>query len=67
MKIRYLAGLLSALLATPLHAHSGHGQGGDGFTLLHYLSEAEHVAALVLLPLLALVAGVKHRQQRRQR
>lgn len=66
MKIRHLAGLLPALLATPLHAHSGHGQGGHGFTLLHYLSEAEHVAVLVLL-LLALVAGVKHWQQRRQR
>ena len=66
MKIRHLAGWLPALLATPLHAHSGHGQGRDGFTLLHYLSETEHVGIAVPV-LLALAAGTTLWYRRRQR
>ena len=50
---------LLALLAAsgPLWAHPGHGQHGHhGFSLLHYLTEPEHVAGLVLL--VAVIGGV---------
>jgi len=43
------------LFSAPLLAHTGHGRHGGDFSLLHYLSEPQHVAGVALL--LALVIG----------
>lgn len=50
--------LLSLLgLSGQLLAHPGHGHPGQhGFSLLHYLSEPEHVAGLALV--MALIGGI---------
>lgn len=59
--------LLSGILfSSSLWAHPGHGHSPQhGFSLLHYLSEPEHVAGLVLL--VAVIAAVAARVVRRQR
>ncbi|MGM0595227.1 MAG: hypothetical protein ACQETD_11900 [Pseudomonadota bacterium] len=57
--------LLTPLCGTAL-AHSGHGRGGEGFSLLHYLSEPEHVAAIALLPVLAAAAWVWQRRRNKR-
>ena len=44
------------LLASGASAHPGHGQPGDGTSLLHYLTEPIHVVAIVAV-LLTVVSG----------
>lgn len=57
---------LAILVSTPLYAHSGHGRAGGDFSLLHYLSEVEHVAGVVLL-LAVIAVGARLLWQRHQR
>jgi hypothetical protein len=61
-----LTTLATLLLAAPalLSAHSGHGK-TDGETLLHYLTEPQHLAA-VLTTLLIAVLIVRIGLQRRK-
>jgi hypothetical protein len=52
---RYKAFLVAATGWAALaqaHPGHGHGHGAKGYSLLHYLSEPEHVAALVLVVVL---------------
>jgi hypothetical protein len=61
----FLAALCFSALA---QAHSGHGRDGGDSTLLHYLSEPEHVAALVLLvAVIGGAIGLRRRRRRRDR
>jgi hypothetical protein len=53
--MRTLMTMAVSLFSTAALAHSGHGRDGGDLSLLHYLSEPEHVAGLALL--LALVGG----------
>lgn len=68
MTTRSPALAILALVSAPALAHPGHGH-GDGFSLLHYVSAAEHVAILGLLA--ATVAGLGgwwlHRRRSRRR
>ncbi|MBE0510618.1 MAG: hypothetical protein K0A95_08940 [Chromatiales bacterium] len=52
LSLSFLATLAGSTLAHPGHGLHGH----DGFSLWHYLSEPDHVVALVLL--LALIDGL---------
>jgi urease accessory protein len=55
--MRNLLFVLFALGSGPVWAHPGHGQHAhDGFSLIHYLSEPDHVAAIVLV--VVLIAGL---------
>jgi hypothetical protein len=58
-----LVSIASFAVATAAMAHPGHSQGGDPFSLHHYLTEPVHVLggmALLLGAALA-VAGPRHR------
>lgn len=54
----------SVLLPVAALAHPGHGAAGEGWTLLHYLSEPVHIAATAGLTLAA-VAGLRLLRRRR--
>lgn len=59
-----LAGLLAAPSAL---AHPGHGRSGEGYGLLHHLSEPEHVLVLFLLLAALIGAGLCLRPAQRDR
>lgn len=62
-RIALFAGL-AALLATPVFAHPGHGV-SEGQSLLHFMSEPEHVGLALLA--VALIAGAIVAVRRRAR
>jgi hydrogenase/urease accessory protein HupE len=44
--------LIAGLLSSPSWAHPGHGVGGGDWSLVHYLTEPDHLAAALGLALL---------------
>lgn len=62
-RIALFAGL-AALLATPVFAHPGHGV-SEGSSLLHFITEPEHIGLALLA--VALVAGAVVFARRRAR
>ena len=44
--------LIAGLLSSPARAHPGHGVGGGDWSLVHYLTEPDHLAAALGLALL---------------
>lgn len=52
---------LSALVASPVQAHPGHGETGYG-ELLHYLTEPIHLASLLIAVVIAYVLIRKTRK-----
>jgi hypothetical protein len=61
--------LLLMFLTSTVQAHSGHGRHGGDFSLLHYLSEPEHVVGVALLLALVIGGGLmlwkRHQRSRR--
>lgn len=58
--------LTLALASGPVLAHPGHGlHGHNGFSLLHYLTEPDHVAGIVLV--VAIIGGIAGWLWRRNR
>jgi|HubBroStandDraft_6_1064221.scaffolds.fasta_scaffold152337_2 hydrogenase/urease accessory protein HupE len=58
--------LIAGLLSSPSWAHPGHGVGGGDWSLAHYLTEPDHIAAALGLALLvaAFFAGRAIRARR---
>jgi hydrogenase/urease accessory protein HupE len=53
---RTILWLACVLIAAPAAAHPGHGEPGQGFTLVHYLTEPIHVLAFVVVAVLGAAA-----------
>jgi hydrogenase/urease accessory protein HupE len=50
--VQFCSLLIAGLLSSPSWAHLGHGVGGGDWSLVHYLTEPDHLAAAVRLALL---------------
>lgn len=63
------AGIGMFAIATVAHAHPGHGEPGDDFSLLHYATEPLHlgVGLCLLIGAVTLISLLRASYSRRQR
>jgi hypothetical protein len=62
--LNFALGAITSFAAAPAAAHPGHGT-GDGFSLLHYLTEPNHVLGAVGVAMgVAIVVALMRRRAR---